>query len=575
MSDLHSSPLEEDEKPPQRLGDDVAGVASARASAPGDAPPGENEIAATAAPSESNGAAPETTRDSDDEQRAYATQWLAAQSIGALATPPREPFGARLAALLGRRHGALIVVCTALLWAVFTLRPPEQGRAYKRGDIALDNIVAPRAARVLDRRLTDERKRAAAALVPAVYDGTAEAPAQSLAELRRIAEARRAALARHSAAVPAPQSVTNSNSSRNAAIAISTEKHSAVSPAATDAARGATEIRDSSKADISAENRAAPSKPLHAAPPFKIARAGATAFSTSSASPKNAALSSAISRAEITAFNARLVRALPFSLASRVLAMPENDWTATRKAARDAVRAAYVNGDQSQPIRSDHLNDDLEAARHRMENAARKSIAASFMMAIARAPQAQLPALENRGDAATDLAMALARETVRRPNFVFNERKTSEARRDAGERVPAAYSDIQPGTVLVEAGARIDDAAWAQLQDLDLVASRVSPQEAAAHLVLCAMMVAFCALALTRFQPQLLQQPVALWLSAMLPIFFIGVLRLVLRVPQGDELMVPLLATAAMAMTLLFGPARRAAGRVFAFCSGRINGARR
>jgi membrane-associated HD superfamily phosphohydrolase len=125
------------------------------------------------------------------------------------------------------------------------------------------------------------------------------------------------------------------------------------------------------------------------------------------------------------------------------------------------------------------------------------------------------------GEAA--VALDLAQHLVRTPNFIANEHRTERERQEARNRVPAAYIDIRPDTLLVEAGTRIDDETWAVLEDLDMVAVRFDSTQALARLVLCIVMVGFCAAYIVRLHPQLVEQPAALWLTAMVPVAFVTI----------------------------------------------------
>ncbi len=479
-------------------------------------------------------------------------EFLAEQVIGQTPLlPPREPLGARIAALLGRRHGILLALCTLGLWVAMTLRPPGEGETLRRGATATHDVIAPRAATLLDRRMTAARKRDAASLVPPVYDGSPTAQAQAMAELTAISAAQRSiAELAPTADIPstnnAPRASSPAKQAKPAAHAVipATSPYSASSssPDAAGAraatrglARGAGSSSLSSLSSLSstARPRAALSRGAGVTPRGRPTQSTAEQQSEVAQQDEQVRQQAQAQRRGAL-LSERLGGLLPSALAARVMSVAAGRWTATQSAAEEAVRAAYLMGDEVQPVRSDHLADDLAAARRRMADAVRQAQAASKLSATEAA-----------------LALALARRAVRGPNFVANARKTERARQEARNRVSAVYRNILPGTVLVEAGAVIDDEKWAQLRDMELVAPRFDRTLALARLLLCGVLVAFCAGALARLSPDLLAQPAALWLAAAVPVAFIAVFRSLLRVPQGDQAMVPLVATGAMLLTIL------------------------
>jgi hypothetical protein len=211
---------------------------------------------------------------------------------------------------MGRRHGLLMALCALLLWAAMTLRPPGEGEIYKRGAIAKDNIYAPRAATVLDRELTIRRKHEAAALVPTEYDGNSKALLDTLAALREISAARRDALAQN---LPAKSAAAiDAASTRNSAARTSRRN-----------------VRD------------------------------AVAATGGRGAGNNAPL---VSQASRTAFSEQLERPLPAALTTRVLQIAPARWALVERTTASAIRAAYEQGGEAQPIRSDHLRDDLAVA---------------------------------------------------------------------------------------------------------------------------------------------------------------------------------------------------------------------
>jgi putative nucleotidyltransferase with HDIG domain len=219
-------------------------------------------------------------------------------------------------------------------------------------------------------------------------------------------------------------------------------------------------------------------------------------------------------------------------LASKILQTKSERWRIVEREASVAVRAAYEFRQQAQKIRSD-VEDDMLAARQRMLEALR-----------ARQQFGANPS-------EVEKAFLLASWAVRYPNLVVNERKTENAREAAREAVPAVSRIVVPGTVVVEAGTRLDAARWAELQDLNLVAPRFDLATLIARLVVCGVLVAFAAGYVAHFHPQLVNQPTALWLTAMVPVAFVALFRWGLRIPHGDHAMVPVAATAALSLTIL------------------------
>jgi len=226
--------------------------------------------------------------------------------------------------------------------------------------------------------------------------------------------------------------------------------------------------------------------------------------------------------------------ARPPSIFSQARAISPARWAIVERAGEIAVRAAYARGGQVQQIRSD-VDSDLLEARARMATA---MTAARRVLRLSRAEET--------------LTLALAGRVTRYPNLVVNDNKTERARRQARAAVSEVYRNILPGSVLVTGGTRIDAARWAELQDLDLVAPRFHAPTALARLVLCILLVCFAATCVARLCPALLEQPASLWLAAMMPVAFVFLFRFLLRVPHGDQAMIPLVAIVAMSLTILF-----------------------
>ncbi|HEX8834841.1 MAG TPA: HDIG domain-containing protein, partial [Abditibacteriaceae bacterium] len=240
-----------------------------------------------------------------------------------------------------------------------------------------------------------------------------------------------------------------------------------------------------------------------------------------------------VDQAAVRTLNASLPRPLTTDAAWRLIQSKPASWAVLAREATVATRAAYEFRGKSQKIRSD-VEEDLLAARRRMTQVLRQ-----------RQTTFRLPGSE------VAAAFALATYAARYPNLVVNTEKTARARESVRKNVSAVYRNIAPGSVVVEAGTRIDSERWAELQDLDLVAPRFDINVALAKLALCIVLVAFYASYLASNHPRLVEQPASLWLAAMVPIIFVALFRCLLRIPHGDNSMVPIAATAAMLLTIL------------------------
>lgn len=97
----------------------------------------------------------------------------------------REPWAARFAAGIGRHHALLMTLCALLLWVITSFPALNLTGAYRPGDIAAKDIVAPHTALVSDREETESRRRDAAALVPPVYRGNPDAQERALIKFHR------------------------------------------------------------------------------------------------------------------------------------------------------------------------------------------------------------------------------------------------------------------------------------------------------------------------------------------------------------------------------------------------------
>ena len=162
-------------------------------------------------------------------------------------------------------------------------------------------------------------------------------------------------------------------------------------------------------------------------------------------------------------------------------------------------------------------------------------------------------ALRNLSLSATDakVALGLAQSVARVPNLVVNGARTQRARQEAQRDVAPVYRNIAPGTTLIAAGTVIDSEKWAQLQDLDLVAPRFDWITALSRLVLCALVVGFGAAFVARFSPLFAASVSSLWLLAIFPVLALALCRAALRVPFGESMVLPIVACAAMTLTIL------------------------
>ena len=214
---------------------------------------------------------------------------------------------------------------------------------------------------------------------------------------------------------------------------------------------------------------------------------------------------------------------------SALLSVPAARWKTVDDAAISAVRAAYLRG----RIRSD-VAPDSESVR-------------PLLRAQIEKYNAQIPLSTAEKTAAALLAQRVASV----PNVLVNQEKTDDARRDAREAVLPVFTHIEANAPLVRQGERISGEQWAQLQELDIVTPRFMPLNALAVGALCLMLVSGAAAYIGVSRREVLSQPAALWLVAVVPIVFIFAFRLILRVPHADFLMISLAATAAMLLTIL------------------------
>jgi putative nucleotidyltransferase with HDIG domain len=204
-------------------------------------------------------------------------------------------------------------------------------------------------------------------------------------------------------------------------------------------------------------------------------------------------------------------------------------WNLVSDVAKGAVQDAYVRA----RIRSDVSTDAVNA----------RPVLRESVLKLAQQHKISSPE--------ASVAFELASRATRYPNVVVNVGATEEARREARNSVLPVYFKVEANTVIVHKGERISEVQWQQLQQLGLVAPRFKPVEALAYGAFCLMLVAGGAAYIGRSRRSILTRPAALWLVAVVPVVFVLIFRLILRVPHADFLMVPLAATAAMLITVL------------------------
>lgn len=150
-----------------------------------------------------------------------------------------------------------------------------------------------------------------------------------------------------------------------------------------------------------------------------------------------------------------------------------------------------------------------------------------------------------------NLALTLGARVAHFPNQVVNEPETNRARDEASASVPDVYQRIEANSLLVREGEQISPQQFALLQELGLTAPKFRPFDVLANGALCFMLVLSASLFLANRRGDLLARPAALWLVAVVPVMFLALFRVILRVPHADFLMVPLAATASMLVTVL------------------------
>jgi putative nucleotidyltransferase with HDIG domain len=428
--------------------------------------------------------------------------------------PPREPLGARLAALMGRHHTLLLLLCVGLLWAIVALPPLAPPEALRPGQVASRDILVPYGTMLLDRVETERRREEAAALVPPVYDPNPLARERALGRLKSLIELARALPAQFAFNSQTRSQLGASPSAPSSSASPSSKPDSRrAAPRATAAPVGAVQNVKSLQAARARWSRALARRtsPLEASiPPEVLVSLARVAVPTAAALPRAASTSGSSS-----------------TPATRG-AMP---WAVIERAAQDGVNAVYVRAQ----VRSDVAGDRVQSGER-----------------IARA----VAAARNKWPLSADgqkAAFELARWAAREPNLVVDERAGVRARREAGAQAREVFVRVRAGEVLVRMGETITGEKWAQLQDLGLAQPRVEPRTLLAHGILCAVLVGLCAAFVARLSPRLLHNPTLLWLCAAIPLVFLLFLRYTLRAPHAENVALPLAATAAMLVTVLAG----------------------
>jgi len=215
-------------------------------------------------------------------------------------------------------------------------------------------------------------------------------------------------------------------------------------------------------------------------------------------------------------------------LADTIAVLPAETRRQVFRLAAEAVRAAY----QQEQIRSD-VPEDLHVARRHIEN-------------FITASSSTLNANHKK------LAATLARLTAHRPNLLLNQGQTERARRNAEAEVHPMYQQIQAGDVVIAAGTVLTSAGLQKLQALGIAASPPDLLTAGINLTLCLILVLMCGAFLAVVHRPLLREPTWLWLTAVVPIVMLVLLRLALQAPHGDWMLAPLAAVAAMVLAILF-----------------------
>lgn len=398
-------------------------------------------------------------------------------SLGDLEQTPlstlSEPFGARLARVMVRRHTILISLCVLILWAILAMPPLWHQDEYRRGARAPHDILAPHDAYLFDPVETERRQQAAADSVPPTYVSYPAAQEQALSRLRSIMDSVR-------------MNVVANIAPSSAAF------YPAVPP--TRASRRDSRMRT-------------PRSPL--------------------SKPEEQALRAAIQRFRGGINENGRAEPIADSLVAQLLVMPASRLNAIERAAERAVGAVYTKGQ----LRSDVLADDVATARSRIT----KSLQTERLLSAAEGT----------------LAASLAQEVARQPNQIVDDRATDRSRRQARTQEHKVFRLFERGDLLVRAGDPLTPQKWLLLQDMQLVTPQLELRLTLVRLALSIMLVGLAVGYLSLFHGGLISRPSALWLVAMLPLLFLALFRVSLRVPYADFTMVPLAATAAMLLTIL------------------------
>ncbi len=217
----------------------------------------------------------------------------------------------------------------------------------------------------------------------------------------------------------------------------------------------------------------------------------------------------------------------PLSAIQTLATVPDARFEKLLSVTKDALAEAYVR----ERIRSDVPDDAL---------AVRPCLAKQLSITT-----------NGLSDGERDVALAIGGRAARFANVVVNEGETERARREARESVAPVYQRIEANSTVIREGERISPERYSLLQELGLTAPKIRPFELLANGMLCLMLVMAASFFLARRRRDLLIRPAALWLVACVPVAFLALFRVILRVPHADFLMVPLAATAAMLVTVL------------------------
>lgn len=217
-------------------------------------------------------------------------------------------------------------------------------------------------------------------------------------------------------------------------------------------------------------------------------------------------------------------RLLP--LAAQLLALPSANLSKVSQAAAQAVRVVY----QKEQIRSD-VPEDLHLVRRRI---------------LQVVEQGSLSA------AAQHVASKLAMLVAKRPNLILNPALTERAKRQAEIDVQPVYQQFAAGDIVIRAGTVISSKDLEKLRALGIISTPPDVLAAGSKLILSIILVLLCAAFVTVVHASLLKEPTWLWLTAVIPLLFLVLFRILLRIPHGDWMLVPLAGVAAMVLAILF-----------------------